>query len=278
MGRWPRGGRGLERASGWRDLLLVFRSGAGRCAGVVCCSPREVSGAGSSVALACRPLAFWLAIRVVRVDGRGSVSSGVPMWDPRRPRPSARGPGRFERHMDVEADPAGRRWVRVGSSTLIVLKVTRTAATWCGASGGELFTTRRPGPARAPAQSETGPGPGTKWRRRNGSRARRRSSVSAPGTSTGNIPVWARRCPGRRSRPRMRCERVGRAVICDVAIRAAPVRCPHKRTPDHAPHFHPAPQTTRAWRDRHGAPTIQPRPHPDPLLAGVRSWPCAFGR
>jgi hypothetical protein len=39
--------------------------------------------------------------------------------------------------------------------------------------------------------------------------------------------------------PRWRRERVGRAVIRDVAIRATPVRCPHKRTPNHAPTLSP---------------------------------------
>jgi hypothetical protein len=29
-------------------------------------------------------------------------------------------------------------------------------------------------------------------------------------------------------------------------------------------HFHPTPQTTRAWWRRHGAPTIQPRTAPQP--------------
>ena len=53
-----------------------------------------------------------------------SGSSGVPMWDTRRPRPSAREAGRFERHVDVETDPDLWRWIRVGSSTIIVLKVT----------------------------------------------------------------------------------------------------------------------------------------------------------
>jgi hypothetical protein len=38
---------------------------------------------------------------------------------------------------------------------------------------------------------------------------------------------------------RWRRGRVGRAVIRDVAIRAAPVRCPHKCAPSHAPTLSP---------------------------------------
>jgi hypothetical protein len=55
------------------------------------------------------------------------------------------------------------------------------------------------------------------------------------------------RARGRRHGPRVarwRCGRVGRAVIRDVAIRATPVRCPHKQNPNHATALHPTPRTT----------------------------------
>jgi hypothetical protein len=52
-------------------------------------------------------------------------------------------------------------------------KRPRSPKRWCRASRGELFTTKRPGPVRAPA---AGSDPATKWRSRNGPRARRRSS------------------------------------------------------------------------------------------------------
>jgi hypothetical protein len=69
--RWPRGGPGLGRALGWRELFLVFRSD-----GVVV-PTWSVRTEGSErgrlcVALVYRPLAFGPAIRVVDV-GLGRV-------------------------------------------------------------------------------------------------------------------------------------------------------------------------------------------------------------
>ena len=127
--RWSRGGPGLWRAHGWRDLLLAFRSD-----GVVV-PAWSVGTEGSERgrlcwAVACRPLAFGPAIRVVHValGGGGPVRrDGVALKRPTRVvggTSSARGPvcrdgvalkrptplrirddedaGRFERHIDVE--------------------------------------------------------------------------------------------------------------------------------------------------------------------------------
>jgi hypothetical protein len=69
--------------------------------------------------------------------------------------------------------------VRVGWNVTRTSKPTRSPRCWCGASGGHIFTTKRPGPTRAPAGAGTGPDPAAKWRSRNGPRPRRHSSVTA---------------------------------------------------------------------------------------------------
>jgi hypothetical protein len=60
-------------------------------------------------------------------------------------------------------------------------------------------------------------------------------------------------------------ERVGEAVIRDVAIRAAPVRCPHKWTPNHAPALSfNAPDHGSVVAMSRSADPANHTPHPDP--------------
>jgi hypothetical protein len=96
--------------------------------------------------------------------------------------------------------------------------------------------------------------------------------TSRPSWSGASGPSYAR---GRRHGPRgarWRRERVGRAVIRDVAIRAAPVRCPHKQNPEPRPNtFTRRPRPHERGGDRHGAPPIQPHPVHPSAVATSRS-------
>ena len=84
--------------------------------------------------------------------------------------------------------------------------------------------------------------------------------TAPPAWSVSSGPSHARgRRPGPRD-ARWRRERLGRAVIGDVAIRATPVRCPHKQNAEPRPNtFTQRPRPPERGGDRHRAPPIQPR-------------------
>ena len=183
VGRWSRGGPGLLRVLGRRDLFLAFRSD-----GVVV-PAWSVGTEGSErgrlcVALVCRPLALGSAIRAVWVDGRGIRGVWCPYVGHQTPQTSRiEVRGVSGSNMEPRATQTSVREMRVGSNVIWTSKPSWTGRpSWSVSSGPSYARGTRPGPSNA------------RWRR----------------------------------------ERVGRAVIRDVVIRAAPVRCPHSGAPNHA--------------------------------------------
>jgi hypothetical protein len=153
--------------------------------------------------------------------------------------PPARDPGRFERQIDVRNDPddacAGIRVVcpLICEGQTPRIDPGRLMVNYSPRGDPDLERERTP--------TRTGSDPATTWRSRNG-----------PGRP-GAIPTQTarRRVGGARA--------LNKEAIRDVAIRAAPVRCPHKPNAEPRPNtFTQRPRPHERGGDRPGASPSQP--------------------
>jgi hypothetical protein len=230
-------GPGLLRAFGWRVCLGAPRRRWSSCRrGPV--APRGVSGVGCS--------SRWLVVRWPL--GRRFVLCLNDGWhlDVGSQRLSAIRPGEMR-------CPSRRPGIRVVLGPYVGHQTPRTSRVQGpGVSGSNM----EPRATRTFAR-QMRVGLNVTWTSKTPRTAR-------PSWSGASGPSYAR---GRRHGPcdaRWRRGRVGRAVIRDVAIRAAPVRCPHKWAPNHAPALHPTPGPRERGGDvterRPSSHTSRPRP------------------